>query len=150
MKRMKLTKYEQTIEGNIDKYVPVSKQELNEIVRALDARKKDAILNIRINKYDLDNLKQKARKMGVKYQTLIGEILHKVAQAQDVGNMREIKNIEKIKQRLKDLMRLRIRSLQGEMQQFTRNPAFLSNIKIVNSAIIESEIAALQKFLDAI
>jgi predicted DNA binding CopG/RHH family protein len=51
------------------------------IKQAIERRKKDAVLNIRINSYDLEALKQKARKIGVKYQTLISEILHKVAEA---------------------------------------------------------------------
>jgi predicted DNA binding CopG/RHH family protein len=42
-------------------------------------RKKDAVLNVRINSDDLEGIKQKARKLGVKYQTFVSEILHKVA-----------------------------------------------------------------------
>jgi len=83
MRRMKLTKYEQSIEDEIDQYVPVSKEEREATARAiantLAERRKNAVLNIRINKIDLDNLKLKAKKLGVKYQTFIAEILHKVA-----------------------------------------------------------------------
>ncbi|MDE2027265.1 MAG: hypothetical protein KGK03_08775 [Candidatus Omnitrophica bacterium] len=83
MKRMKLTKYEQSIEDEIDQYVPVSKEEAESFRRAvantLAERRKNAVLNIRINKIDLDNLKLKAKRLGVKYQTFIAEILHKVA-----------------------------------------------------------------------
>jgi predicted DNA binding CopG/RHH family protein len=50
-------------------------------VQTLEARKKYAVLNIRVNSYDLAHLKQKAQKMGIKYQTFISEILHRVAQA---------------------------------------------------------------------
>lgn len=60
-------------------YRPVSKAEFEEIKQALERRKKDAVLNLRINQGDLDNLKNKARKLGVKYQTFIAEILHRVA-----------------------------------------------------------------------
>ncbi|MBF0477994.1 MAG: antitoxin [Candidatus Omnitrophica bacterium] len=81
MRKIKLTRYEQTIEDNIEQYVPVDKKEYEEIVQALAARKKDAVLNIRVNRFDLDNIKKKSKKMGVKYQTFISEILHKVAQA---------------------------------------------------------------------
>ena len=79
MNRIKLTKYEKQIEKEIDQYVPVSKEEHNRIAAALAARKKDAVLNIRINKGDLESLKQKARKLGVKYQTFISELLHRIA-----------------------------------------------------------------------
>ncbi len=81
MRKIKLTREEQAIEDHIEKFVPVSKEKFNEIAKALEARKKDAVLNIRINQYDLANIKQKAKKLGIKYQTFISEILHKVAQA---------------------------------------------------------------------
>ena len=83
MRKMKLTKYEQSIEDEIDQYVPMSKEKGEAIDRAiantLAERRKNAVLNIRINKMDLDNLKSKAKRLGVKYQSFIAEILHKVA-----------------------------------------------------------------------
>ena len=79
MKKFKLSKYEQSIEDEIDTYVPVPQHEFEAMKKLLEARRKDAVLNIRINKMDLDSLKQKAKKLGVKYQSLIAEILHNVA-----------------------------------------------------------------------
>lgn len=38
-------------------------------------------IKIRISFLDLEKLKQKAAKLGLKYQTFIAEILHKVAQS---------------------------------------------------------------------
>jgi len=81
MRKIKLTKQEQWIEDHLDEFVPVSREEFNQIAQAIEARKKDAVLNIRVNSYDLEYLKQKAQKLGIKYQTFISEILHKVAQA---------------------------------------------------------------------
>ena len=78
---MKLTRQEQWIEDHFDEFVPVSKEEYKELVEALEHRKKNAVLNIRVNSYDLKTIKKKARKMGIKYQTYISEILHKIAQA---------------------------------------------------------------------
>lgn len=82
MKRFKLTKSELAIEKALlrGEYVPVGKEEEARILRALEARRKDAVLNIRVNSQDLDHLKQKAKKHGVPYQTFIGEILHRYAQ----------------------------------------------------------------------
>jgi predicted DNA binding CopG/RHH family protein len=80
MRRIKLTKEEQWFEDHADEFVPVTGPEYDAIVAALERRKKDAVLNIRINQYDLNNLKEKARKAGIKYQTFISEILHKVSQ----------------------------------------------------------------------
>ncbi|MBI4707304.1 MAG: antitoxin [Candidatus Omnitrophica bacterium] len=81
MRKIKLTKEEQWIEDHLGEFVPVSKEKYAEIAQAIEARKKDAVLNIRVNSYDLEYLKQKAKKLGIKYQTFISEILHKVAHA---------------------------------------------------------------------
>lgn len=80
MRKIKLTKEERWIEDHAQEFVPVSRQEYNKIVEVLERRKKDAVLNIRVNSYDLKSLKQKARKSGIKYQTFISEILHRVAE----------------------------------------------------------------------
>jgi predicted DNA binding CopG/RHH family protein len=81
--RIKLTKEEKAIEEMLvrGEYVPVSKEEQERIAKAIEAYRKDAVLNIRINKNDLENLKQKASKLGVKYQTFIAEVLHRVAES---------------------------------------------------------------------
>lgn len=81
MKKFKLTKEEQWYEDHMHEFVPVSKEEFNRIKEAIERRKKDTVLNIRVNSYDLMALKEKARKMGIKYQTFISELLHKVVEA---------------------------------------------------------------------
>ncbi|MBF0511463.1 MAG: hypothetical protein HQL13_03945 [Candidatus Omnitrophica bacterium] len=82
MKTIKLTRQEKIIEDALLKgeYVSVGKKEFNEIAQSLAHRKKDAVLNIRVNKYDLETIKQKSARLGVRYQTFISEVLHKVAQ----------------------------------------------------------------------
>ena len=79
MKKFKLTKEEQWIEDHAEEFVPVGREEFEMIKQAIERRKKDAVLNIRVNSYDLEHIKQRARKLGVKYQTFVSEILHKVA-----------------------------------------------------------------------
>lgn len=83
MRKIKLTKQERATEDALLKgeYVSVSKEKFTEIAAALEARKKDAVLNIRVNSYDLEHIKQKAQKLGIKYQTFISEVLHSVAEA---------------------------------------------------------------------
>ena len=83
MRDLKLTSKEKVIEEALLKgeYIDVSTEEFNEMARAIAARRKDAVLNVRVNSNDLKNLKLKAHKMGIKYQTFISEILHRVAQA---------------------------------------------------------------------
>lgn len=77
----KLTKQEKEIEDALvsGEFIDIEKDELEEISQAIARRKKDSVLNIRINHEDLKNIKQKAKKLGIKYQTLISEILHKIA-----------------------------------------------------------------------
>jgi len=82
MKRTKLNPQEKGIEGALlkNEYANAGKAAFLNIADAIAARKKDAVLNIRINRQDLDSLKKKANKLGVKYQTFIAEILHRIAQ----------------------------------------------------------------------
>ena len=81
MKTARLTAEEKQIEKALleGTYKPVSNVEFQAIADAIISRKKDAVLNIRINKQDLDSIKKKAKKLGVRYQTLIAEVIHKVA-----------------------------------------------------------------------
>ena len=81
MKRIKLTRQEQAIEDAIGRgeYVSIDKAEFEAIKQALMRRRKNAVLNIRVNSEDLRLIKAKAQKIGVKYQTFISEILHRVA-----------------------------------------------------------------------
>lgn len=81
MRRIKLTRQEKAMEDALmrGEYVTAGKEEFQRIAKMLEARKKDAILHIRINSQDLSKIKAKARKLGVKYQTFVSEILHHAA-----------------------------------------------------------------------
>ena len=81
MRTPKLTIQERQIEKELleGTYKPVSDSEFKSIADAINKRKKDTVLNIRINKQDLDNIKKKAKRLGVRYQTFISEVIHKVA-----------------------------------------------------------------------
>lgn len=81
MRKQKLTREEKWFEDHAEQFVPVNREEFNKIKEAIERRKKDTVLNIRVNSYDLAHIKQKARKMGIKYQTFISEMLHKVSSA---------------------------------------------------------------------
>ena len=78
---MKLTRYEKKIERDLINgvYVQGSKEETERIRAAIEAYRKNAILHIRINEGVLRKLKEKATKLGVKYQTCIAEVLRTVA-----------------------------------------------------------------------
>ncbi|MFH1772728.1 MAG: hypothetical protein ABH872_07935 [Candidatus Omnitrophota bacterium] len=45
----------------------------------VDIDKKDSVLNIRMNGEDLKLLRKKAQRFGVRYQTFISELLHRIA-----------------------------------------------------------------------
>jgi predicted DNA binding CopG/RHH family protein len=81
MRRIKLTRQERTIEEAIERgeYVPASKEKFEEIAAMLARYRKDAVLHMRVNGNDLRLIKEKAHKLGVKYQTLISEFLHRLA-----------------------------------------------------------------------
>jgi predicted DNA binding CopG/RHH family protein len=80
---MNLTRQEKAIEESLLKgeYLSVGKAEFTAIAESLATRKKDAVLNIRVNSRDLASIKQKAEKVGIRYQTFIAEVIHRIAQA---------------------------------------------------------------------
>lgn len=79
----KLTRSEKQLEKDLLNgiYVDVSPQEFDRLADAIKSYRKDAVLNMRLPKRDLDAIKKKAKKLGVKYQSLISEFLHKLAQS---------------------------------------------------------------------
>ena len=80
MKRnIKLTRSEQAIERAIARgeYRSASQEEFDFIAKELARRKKDAVLSIRVNSHDLENLKKKTKKMGIPYQSFVSELIHK-------------------------------------------------------------------------
>ena len=81
MRRITLTREEQAIENALlrGEYVPADRKEFNKIARALAHWRNKTVLNIRINNGDLEALKTRAKRHGVKYQTFIAELLHRVA-----------------------------------------------------------------------
>lgn len=83
MRKIHLTRQEKDIEDSLLKgeYVNIAKSEFEAIAQAISARKKDAVLNVRVNSQDLKSIKQKAQRLGIRYQTFISELIHRIAQA---------------------------------------------------------------------
>lgn len=81
MRKIKLTKQEKEIEKALLKgeYIDIDKDEFKHVAEAIASRKKDSVLNIRINGDDLKLLKKKAGRFGIRYQTFISELLHRIA-----------------------------------------------------------------------
>jgi predicted DNA binding CopG/RHH family protein len=82
MKKLILTKEEKEIENALlsGEFKPVKGKELENIEKALKSRKKDTTMTIRVNSEDIEKIKGKAKKLGIKYQSYISEIIHQVAQ----------------------------------------------------------------------
>ena len=83
MRKISLTQQEKAIEDSLlmGEYINVRKNEFAAIAESIAARKKDAVLNVRVNSHDLVSIKRRAQKLGVKYQTFISEVIHRIAQA---------------------------------------------------------------------
>jgi len=82
MKKIKLTKEERETENALmhGEYTPIKGKELENIEKALRLRKKDITMTIRVNSEDIKKIKMKAKKLGIKYQSYISEVIHQVAE----------------------------------------------------------------------
>lgn len=80
-RKIRLTRSEQAFERAAARgeFRPVSQEEFDKIAEALARRKKDAVLNIRVNSEDLASIKRKAKERGVPYQSFVSELIHKYA-----------------------------------------------------------------------
>lgn len=81
--KIKLTDEEKMIEAEVERgeYRWVTGKEVEEVLESLAAhRKKDRMLTIRVNSYDIEQIRQAAESRGVPYQSFISEILHRAAQ----------------------------------------------------------------------
>jgi predicted DNA binding CopG/RHH family protein len=81
MRRVKLTQSERAIEHALLRgdYQDLGHAEFEDIAQAIARRRKDAVISIRVNSQDLRQIKGKAKQLGVRYQTLISDVLHRVA-----------------------------------------------------------------------
>lgn len=81
MKKIKLDPDEQKIMGAIERgeYIPVVGEELRAVADAIAARKKDMTLTIRVNRQDINRIKEFSEAKGIPYQTYLSEVIHRVA-----------------------------------------------------------------------
>ena len=95
--KIKLDAFEQDIEDNIDKFVPVSEKERKRIESIIDKARKNISISLRINNYDLDKIKDRASRNGLPYQTLITTILHKYVNEEFFEKKEVIKTMRTMK-----------------------------------------------------
>lgn len=72
---IKLDKYEQEIEDNIENAISVSKKRKRELLKKIGASKKKDV-HLRLSEKVIDEIREKAALKGINYQTLISSILH--------------------------------------------------------------------------
>jgi predicted DNA binding CopG/RHH family protein len=97
MVSIKLDNYEKEIERDISKYKkakPSKREKIENIIKSANEKKS---ISLRVNSHDLDQLKLKAEKEGIPYQTLISSVLHKFATEQLVDQNAIIKSLQLIK-----------------------------------------------------
>lgn len=89
-----LDDFEQSIEDNAEKFVPLSAGELNEVESIINAANKTRNINIRISEYDIEKVKQRSAEEGIPYQTLISSIIHKYITGKLVDEKAVLKSME--------------------------------------------------------
>jgi predicted DNA binding CopG/RHH family protein len=72
-----LNEYEQQIEDEINQYVPADEETEATVREIAQKSRKRKNGNIRISEQDLHQIRQRATREGVPYQTLIASVLHK-------------------------------------------------------------------------
>ena len=72
-----LDKEEKQIENEIDQYVPADEETKATVGRIARESRKRKNVNIRISERDLSQIRERASREGVPYQTLIASVLHK-------------------------------------------------------------------------
>ena len=93
---MKTTLYdfEQSIEDNVEKFIPLSNDEKNEVESIINAANKTKNINIRISANTLEKVKQRASEEGIPYQTLISSVIHKYITGKLVDEKAVLKSME--------------------------------------------------------
>ena len=77
MKGTMLSKEEKRFERDFDILQPVSPETKDRIEKIIASSQKSRPISLRINENDLVQLKEKASKNGLPYQTMINVIIHK-------------------------------------------------------------------------
>jgi predicted DNA binding CopG/RHH family protein len=96
--KVTLDTFEQSIEDNAEKFVPLSDTEKNKVETIINAANKTKNINIRISAYDIDKVKQLSAEEGIPYQTLISSVIHKYITGKLVDEKAILKSMEMLRQ----------------------------------------------------
>ena len=89
-----LDDFEQAIEDNVERFIPLSDDEKNEVESIINAANKTKNINIRISAYDIEKVKQRSAEEGIPYQTLISSVIHKYITGKLVDEKAVLKSME--------------------------------------------------------
>jgi len=92
--KVTLDTFEQSIEDNAEKFIPLSDAEKNEVETIINAANKTKNINIRISTYDIEKVKQLSTEEGIPYQTLISSVIHKYITGKLVDEKAVLKSME--------------------------------------------------------
>ena len=95
--KIKLDNYEKKIERNISSYKKASSQKVAKIEGIIQKANEKRNISLRVNRHDLDQLKIRAEKEGIPYQTLISSVIHKFITNQLVDQEDIIKSLRLMK-----------------------------------------------------
>jgi len=96
--KLVLDKFEQSIEDNVEQFIPISDTERGEIESIINAANKTKNINIRISAYDIEKVKQRSAEEGIPYQTLISSVIHKYITGKLVDEKAILKSMELLRQ----------------------------------------------------
>ena len=97
MVSIKLDDYEKEIERDISKYKKAKPSKIGKIEKIIKKANEKKNISLRVNSQDLDQLKFKAEKEGIPYQTLISSVLHKFVTEQLVDQKAIVKSLQLLK-----------------------------------------------------
>jgi predicted DNA binding CopG/RHH family protein len=92
--KIKLDAYEQSIEDNAEKFIPLNETEKAEIESIIRSANKTKNINIRISAYDMEKVRERSVSEGIPYQTLISSVIHKYITGKLVDEQTILKSLE--------------------------------------------------------
>ena len=97
MNSIRLDEYEKKTENNILKYKKASPKKLARIEKIIERANEKKNISLRVNNQDLEQVKIRAQKEGIPYQTLISSIIHKFVTDQLIDQKAIIKSLQLLK-----------------------------------------------------
>ena len=96
--KIRLDEYEESIEDEILNFTSLSKKEKNKVEKIIDKENEKKSISLRLRKYDLEKLKERAQQEGIPYQTLLSSLIHKFVTDQLVDKRSILKGIQLLKE----------------------------------------------------